>query len=126
MSDTSIEWVRNTDGSLGKTWNPLAGCKEISPGCTNCYAAVMAHRLEAMGKEKYKGTTRKLPNSKVVWTGKINLDQAALEEPLKRRKPTMYFVNSMSDLFHEDVPDEFIARVFGVMRAAPKHTFQVL
>lgn len=120
--NTGIEW---TDA----TWNPLAGCKEVSPGCTNCYAAVMAHRLEAMGQDKYKGTTRKLANGKVVWTGKISLagdDDAVLTEPLRRKKPTRYFVNSMSDLFHEDVPDEFIDKVFAVMAMASEHTFQVL
>lgn len=117
--NSGIEW---TDA----TWNPLAGCTEISPGCRNCYAAVMAHRLEAMGQEKYKGTTRKAASGKVVWTGKVNLDPKALAEPLKRRKPTRYFVNSMSDLFHESVPDGFIDRVFRTMIDCQHHTFQVL
>lgn len=130
MSKSSIEWTQ-------ETWNPLAGCSEISPGCVNCYAMTMAHRLEAMGKEKYKGTTKKLPNGKVTWTGKMNLDEAALQIPLKTKKPTMWFVNSMSDLFHEDVPDEFIDKVFAVMNATactlpagpqskPWHVYQVL
>lgn len=117
--NSDIEW---TDA----TWNPLAGCTEISPGCQNCYAAVMAHRLEAMGQAKYAGTTRKAASGKVVWTGKVNLDPKALAEPLKRRKPTRYFVNSMSDIFHKDVPDHFIAAIFGVMAACKHHTFQVL
>lgn len=116
---SKIEWTE-------QTWNPLAGCTEISPGCTNCYAAVMAHRLEAMGQKKYAGTTRKAASGKVTWTGKINLDEAALQDPLKRKKPTTYFVNSMSDLFHEDVPDRFIEDVFCVMAQAHWHTFQVL
>lgn len=117
---SKIQWTE-------KTWNPLAGCKEVSPGCTNCYAAVMAHRLAAMGQEKYQGTTHKLDNGKVVWTGKINLmGEDTLTEPLKRPKPTMYFVNSMSDLFHEDVPDDFILLVFAVMAYTPQHTYQIL
>ena len=126
MSKTSIEWVKSEDGSAGDTWNPLAGCKEVSPGCTNCYAAVMAHRLAAMGQRKYAGTTKKLPNGKVVWTNKINLHRPSLRIPLERKKPTMYFVNSMADLFHEDVPEEFIDEVFCVMGIAHWHTFQVL
>lgn len=119
MSKTKIEWAQDT-------WNPLAGCTEISPGCLNCYAATMAHRLAAMGQEKYKGTTKKLPSGKTAWTDKMNLDEEALQIPLKKKKPTMYFVNSMSDLFHEDVPDEFIGRVFHTMGVAHQHTFQVL
>lgn len=116
---SKIEWTE-------ATWNPLAGCTEISPGCQNCYAAVMAHRLAAMGQAKYAGTTRKLDNGKVVWTGKIGLDADVLAIPLKRKKPTMYFVNSMSDLFHENVPDDYIDKVFGVMAKTYWHTFQVL
>lgn len=116
---SSIEWTE-------ATWNPLAGCSEISPGCLNCYAANMAHRLEAMGQKKYEGTTKKLPSGKVAWTGKMNLDPDALTIPLKRKKPTTYFVNSMSDLFHEDVPDEFIVKVFAVMLLTQRHTYQVL
>lgn len=119
MSKSSIEWTE-------QTWNPLGGCAEISPGCVNCYAMTMAHRLAGMGQKKYQGTTKKLPNGKVTWTGKMNLDEAALQIPLKSKKPTMYFVNSMSDLFHEDVPDEFIDKVFAVMALCPQHTFQVL
>jgi protein gp37 len=86
----------------------------------------MAHRLAAMGQEKYRGTTKKLPNGKVTWTGKMNLVPEALKIPLKRKKPTMYFVNSMSDLFHEDVPDSYIDQAFAVMALADWHTFQVL
>lgn len=119
MAATSIAWTE-------QTWNPLAGCKEVSPGCEHCYAAKMAHRLAAMGQRKYMGTTKKLANGNVVWTGKINLNPGALTIPLKRKKPTMYFVNSMSDLFHEEVPDHFIDKVFAVMALCPQHTFQVL
>lgn len=118
MTDSNIEWTE-------KTWNPLAGCTIKSPGCTNCYAMKMAKRCEAMGIDKYAGTTKTV-NGKAVWTGRINFDEKALLAPLRRKKPTMYFVNSMSDLFHEDVLDETIDKVFAVMALCPQHTFQVL
>src|SRR5438128_1216225 len=117
--NSAIEWTQ-------ATWNCLAGCSEVSPGCLHCYAAIMAHRLAAMGQKKYLGTTKKLPSGKIAWTGKINMDQEALTIPLKRKKPTTYFVNSMSDLFHEDVPDEFIDQVFALMALTPWHTYQIL
>lgn len=115
---SSIEW---TDA----TWNPVAGCSVLSPGCTNCYAMRMAARLEAMGQEKYSGLTRK-SGRRYVWTGAVRLDEASLRVPASWAKPRRVFVNSMSDLFHEDVPDEFIGAVFAVMAATPRHTFQVL
>jgi len=115
---TSIEW---TD----KTWNPIAGCTVVSEGCKNCYAINQAMRNAAMGCGKYVGTTRK-SGTKHVWTGKINFDEKALLAPLKRKIPTRYFVNSMSDLFHENVPDEWIDKIFAVMALCPQHTFQVL
>jgi len=118
MAESAIEW---TDA----TWNPVAGCTVISPGCTNCYAMRMAARLEAMGMAKYAGTTRK-SGRRAVWTGRINLDERALEIPLRWSKPRMIFVNSMSDLFHEKVPDAFIRKVWHVMERARWHTFQVL
>ena len=118
MADTTIEW---TDA----TWNPVAGCAIITPGCTNCYAMRMAARLEAMGLDKYEGLTRK-SGGRYVWTGKITLDEASLAAPLKWRKPRKIFVNSMSDLFHPDVPVEFIARVWAVMAQTPQHTYQIL
>jgi protein gp37 len=118
-TNSAIQWTE-------QTWNPLAGCSEVSPGCRNCYAAKMAKRLEAMGQEKYAGTTKTLNNGKIVWTGKIAFDEQALSIPLKRKKPTVYFVNSMSDLFHEDVPETFIRAVFISMARARQHTFQVL
>lgn len=118
MADTSIEW---TDA----TWNPVAGCTIITPGCTNCYAMRMAARLDAMGVEKYRGLTRK-SGERYVWTGRITLDEAALRVPAGWRKPRMIFVNSMSDLFHDDVPAEFIRKVWDAMAAAPQHVFQVL
>jgi protein gp37 len=118
MADTSIEW---TDA----TWNPVAGCTVLSPGCTNCYAMRMAARLAAMGTEKYEGLTRK-SGERAVWTGKLFLDSRALELPKKWHKPRQIFVNSMSDLFHADVPAEFIREVWLTMAATPHHTYQVL
>lgn len=120
MAKSAIEWTE-------ATWNPIVGCSIVSPGCTNCYAMKMAARIEAMGNQpRYAGTTRKV-NGNAVWTGKLaQAPESTLLEPLKRKKPTMYFVNSMSDLFHEDVPDEWIDRVFAVMALTPQHTFQVL
>jgi len=123
-AETSIEWT-HPPGYRGATWNALAGCSLLSPGCKNCYAMRMAARLEAMGQAKYAGTTKKA-NGKILWTGKVNLDEAALQIPLKTKTPTAYFVNSMSDLFHEDVPDEFIDSVFRVMIECNRHIFQVL
>jgi protein gp37 len=114
MSKTSIEWVRNPDGSKGETWNPTTGCSKISPGCKHCYAETMAKRLQAMGQANYRDGF------------KVTLQPHMLSIPLRRRKPTMYFVNSISDLFHDSVPDDYIAAVFGVMAACPQHTFQVL
>jgi protein gp37 len=118
MAESSIEWTDST-------WNPVAGCTVISPGCTNCYAMRMAARLDAIGMPKYKGLTRRSGN-RSVWTGRVRVDEAALLAPLSWRKPRMVFVNSMSDLFHEAVPAEFVARVWDVMREAPRHTFQIL
>ena len=118
MTYTKIEWTE-------QSWNPLAGCTIKSPGCKHCYAMKMAKRCEAMGTAKYAGTTITV-KGKAVWTGKINFDEKALLAPLHRKKPTMYFVNSMSDLFHEDVPDEWIDKIFAVMALCPQHTFQLL
>lgn len=118
MAETSIEW---TDA----TWNPVAGCTVLSPGCTNCYAMRMAARLDAMGAQKYFGLTRR-SGGRAKWTGKIRLDEAALTVPARWKKSRMVFVNSMSDLFHDGVPDEFITQVWAAMRAAPQHTFQIL
>jgi len=120
MSKTSIEWTE-------QTWNPIVGCSIVSPGCTNCYAMKMAARIEAMGNQpRYAGTTRKV-NGNTIWTGKLaQAPDSVLLAPLKRKKPTTYFVNSMGDLFHEDCPDEWIDKVFAVMALSPQHTFQVL
>ncbi|HWA61627.1 MAG TPA: DUF5131 family protein [Caulobacteraceae bacterium] len=118
MAETSIEW---TDA----TWNPVAGCTILTAGCTNCYAMRMAARLQAMGVPKYAGLTRK-SGERHVWTGAVSLDVAALEAPRAWRKPRLIFVNSMSDLFQEAVPVDFIRRVWDTMAATPQHTYQVL
>lgn len=117
-NNSSIEWTE-------ATWNPVAGCSILSPGCTNCYAMRMARRLEAMGQKKYAGTTR-VSGGRAKWNGKINIDQNSLDLPLKWKTPKTIFVNSMSDLFHDDVPLSFIKDVFTTMRTARQHTFQIL
>ena len=118
MADTTIEW---TDA----TWNPVAGCSIMSAGCTNCYAMRMAARLSAMGQQKYQGLTRRSGN-RWVWTGRIRLDEKALEIPTKWAKSRFVFVNSMSDLFHDKVPATFVERVWTVMQDTPRHTYQIL
>jgi len=108
MADTShIEW---TDA----TWNPVTGCTKISPGCKFCYAERLAHRLEAMGQKNYRNGF------------KVTLQPHMLEHPLQWRQPRRVFVNSMSDLFHNDVPVAFIANAFDIMRRASWHQYQVL
>ncbi len=115
---SAIEWTE-------ATWNPVAGCGVGSPGCTNCYAMRMAARLEAMGQEKYRGTTRK-SGRRHVWTGRVNLHRASLDAPLGWKTPRRIFVNSMSDLFHRDVPGGYIRDVWRVMEQAHWHTYQIL
>ena len=119
---TDIEW---TDES----WNPIAGCTPVSPGCTNCYAARHAVRLEKnpiRGCRKYIGTVARTPTGRPYYIGVLNVDEEVLDKPLHWRKPRKVFVNSMSDLFHENLPVAVIQRVFDVMGRCPKHTFQVL
>lgn len=118
MAETSIEWTDST-------WNPVAGCTILTAGCTNCYAMRMAARLEAMGTEKYVGTTRK-SGGRAKWTGHIKLDHKALSVPQTWLKPRRVFVNSMSDLFHADVPADFIRQVWLTMEQTPRHTYQIL
>lgn len=118
MAESAIEWTE-------QTWNPIVGCSVVSPGCTNCYAMKMAARLERMGQDRYRGLTQP-SKAGPVWTGEMRFVEEALTLPLRRRKPTTWFVNSMSDLFHESVPDAWIDRVFAVMALCPQHTFQVL
>lgn len=115
---SDIEW---TD----VTWNPIAGCEMVSAGCTNCYAMRMAARLEAMGLEAYQGTTRK-SGSRYVWTGKFNLNFNVLDQPLLWKKPRRIFANSMSDLFQDGVPEDFMMSVWNVMAKASQHQFQIL
>lgn len=107
MGKTKIEWTE-------ETWNPFTGCSLISEGCINCYAKKMAKRLKAMGNKRYQNEF--IPT--------VHLD--LLEKPLKWKKPRKVFVNSMSDIFHEEIPDEYIEKVFEVMNLAKEHTFQIL
>ncbi|HUU84543.1 MAG TPA: phage Gp37/Gp68 family protein [Phycisphaerae bacterium] len=108
MADnSSIEWTDST-------WNPVTGCTKVSPGCTHCYADRMAKRLRAMGMPQYRNGFQ------------LTLHEDVLKVPLRWKKPRMVFVNSMSDLFHERVPLDFIRRTFDVMQQASQHTFQVL
>jgi len=104
---TTIEWTE-------ETWNPVTGCSKVSAGCANCYAEKMAHRLKAMGAAGYDNGFE------------LTLLPERLQQPLRKKKPTRFFVNSMSDLFHEDVPDKFLDDVFAVMRQTPQHTYQIL
>lgn len=118
MAETEIEW---TDA----TWNPIAGCSIVTAGCTHCYAMEMAKRLEAMGVEKYAGLTRKA-GKRTVWNGVVREDREALSIPYRWKGPRKIFVNSMSDLFHEEVSEEFILAVWQVMRDTPRHNYQIL
>ena len=107
MSKSKIEWT-------GSTWNPITGCTKYSDGCTNCYAEKMANRLKNMGLKKYENSFN------------LTLHYENIEDPLFMKKPQTIFVCSMSDIFHKDVPDEFILKLFEVMNKAYWHTFQVL
>lgn len=104
---TRIEWTE-------QTWNPTTGCSKISSGCKHCYAEKMALRLKAMGASGYENGF------------KLSIHESRVIQPLKRKKPTVYFVNSMSDLFHEHVPFEFIERIIDVIERTPQHTYQIL
>ncbi len=104
---STIEWTE-------ATWNPVTGCTKISPGCAHCYAERMAKRLQAMGQLRYRDAF------------KVTLQPDVLEQPLRWKRPRLIFVNSMSDLFHEDVTEDYIARCFAVMEEAGQHTFQIL
>jgi protein gp37 len=113
---TGISWTE-------ETWNPATGCDRVSPGCDHCYAMTMAKRLKGMGQAKYQRDGD--PRTSGPGFG-LTVHPDALSLPLHWRKPRKVFVNSMSDLFHADVPDGFIARVFAVMAATPQHTYQIL
>lgn len=106
-TQSTIEWTE-------QTWNPSTGCTKVSPGCKNCYAEIMARRLHAMRAPGYENNFE------------LAIHPSRLHQPISRRKPTIYFVNSMSDLFHEDVPNSFLDDVFGVIGATPQHTYQIL
>lgn len=122
MAESNIEWVRGEDGMRGKVWNPITGCSKVSAGCKFCYAERVANRLKAIGVKGYEDTIDENGN----WTGKLQLLESKLLEPLRWRKSRCIFVNSMSDLFHANVPDEWTDRVFAVMALCPQHTFLVL
>ncbi len=115
---SDIEW---TDA----TWNPVTGCKILSPGCTNCYAMRMAARLQAMQHKNYVGSVRK-SGAKFVWTGQVKTVDESLLIPISWRKSRRIFVNSMSDLFQDGVPDEFIRKVWTTMETAHWHHYQIL
>ena len=102
-----IEWTE-------QTWNPSAGCTKISSGCKNCYAETMAIRLQAMGVEGYENGF------------KFNPVPSRLNDPFKRKKPTVYFVNSMSDIFHENMPEDYLDKIFNIIEQTPQHTYQIL
>ncbi len=107
MAQSSIEWTE-------MTWNPTTGCNKVSAGCKYCYAEIMTRRLQAMGIEKYKDGFA------------VRTHEDALDVPYSWKKPKVVFVNSMSDLFHPEVPFGFIEKVFEVMNKTPQHTYQVL
>jgi len=104
---SSIEWTEST-------WNPITGCNKISPGCKNCYAEKMSHRLKAMGQQNYRNDFE------------LSIHEHVFEYPLKWKKPQTIFVNSMSDLFHEEVPDDVIYCLLEIMQQAHWHNFQIL
>lgn len=112
---SKIEWT-------GKTWNPIVGCSRISEGCRHCYAERMAARLAAMGQDKYKGAV----DERGRWSGVLWFDAPSHEIPLRVKKPTTWFVNSMSDMFHERQQVNWLMRIWEVMRRANWHTFQIL
>ena len=117
-TNSSIEWTE-------ATWNPVVGCAIVSPGCTNCYAMRLARHLEAMGQPKYAGTTR-LSGGRPKWNGTVRFDERSIGLPHRWKTGRMIFVNSMSDLFHHDVPPSFVQRIFSTMRATPHHTYRSL
>jgi protein gp37 len=135
--ETSIEWTHRP-GTIGATWNPVVGCNRVSPGCLHCYAEVMAARIAnaAVARPEAERTPTQRAYMEAVkwrdgkalprWSGKAILIPDKLSEPLRRKRPTTYFVNSMSDLFHETLSFEQIAAMFGVMWASREHTHLIL
>lgn len=122
MAKSKIEWTE-------QTWNFLIGCDKVSTGCKNCYAITQAnirmHNPNAKMQKKFANTVKK-ENGKLNWTGHINFDEETLLKPLSNKTPTTYFVNSLSDLFHENAKDEWIDKAFAVMALTPQHTYQIL
>lgn len=123
---TGIQWTE-------QTWNPIVGCTKISPGCKNCYAVTMANRLGAMdyanpskGTEAYRGLTVKTPAGKTEWAGFTRYIPGKILEPTRRKKPTMWFTGSMSDMFHESVHDDWLDEVMATIAMTPRHTYQIL
>ena len=106
-SKHKIEWTE-------QTWNPTAGCSKVSAGCKNCYAEIMAKRLQAIGVKGYENGFQ------------FSIVPERLKEPLKRKKPTVYFVNSMSDIFHQEMPEDYLNQIFEIIRQTPQHTYQIL
>lgn len=107
MATTSISWTE-------RTWNPITGCTKISEGCRHCYAEVMARRLQGMGQERYRNGF------------KLTMHPEALDEPMKVKQPSMFFVCSMADIFHKDIPFEFVNDIMMYIEMCPQHTFQIL
>lgn len=118
MSKSNIEWTE-------KTWNPVTGCTTYSPGCQNCYSERLSYRIQSTGNPAYEGVVKQTAHGP-KWTSRINLLHARLQDPHKWKKPTTIFVNSMSDLFHKDIPFEFLLQVFQTMCDTPRHRYQVL
>ena len=137
--ETKIEWTHWPDGLPGKTWNPVRGCSRVSEGCRNCYAERQAARFsnpdsggmtdlgyEPNGDQGVFHGFARMTKDGPRWTGRVELVESKLEEPLRTRKPARWFLNSMSDIFHESLPFESIAAVVAVVHACPLHTFLVL
>jgi protein gp37 len=121
MAKSKIEWTT-------ETWNVITGCSKVSAGCKNCYAIPMSWRNQhnEITKKKYEGVVEKTKGGDLNFTGKVNFDEATLLKPLQTKKPTIYFVNSVSDLFQKGVPFEWIDKIMAVIALTPQHTYQVL
>ncbi len=121
MSKSKIEWTEHT-------WNFLIGCDKVSAGCKNCYAIPNSWIRQHNPKmaEKFEGVVKKNANGTLNWTGRVNLHEPSLVIPIKMKQPTIFFVNSMSDLFHESVSNEILDRAFTIMEIEDRHTYQIL
>lgn len=117
MAATTIEWTRGDDGSAGQVWNPVTGCSKVSAGCQHCYAEALARRFQGAAFRPWTA-----PHA----AANVQLHPERLDRPTQWRRPRRIFVNSTSDLFHDQVPDAYLARVWAVMAAAPQHQYQVL